>query len=96
LEPNIVRANVNRILVAAPTFVSLYANDTQVQVTPWDFRLILGEISDIGPKGDPSVTIKLVGEVRMSPQHVKKLVQVISGQLALYEKNFGPIPQPPD
>ena len=94
--PEIVRAkNVQRELINSPTFVSLYTNDTQIQVTPWDVRLILGEITNVIPSPD-SVTVKLNGEVRMSPQHAKRIVQILTSQIALYEKNIGPLPLPPD
>ena len=93
-EP-IIRANVDRQVVTAPTFASLYANDTQVQTTPWDVRLIFGEIAESATKETPVNVIKRVGEVRMSPQHAKVRVSILLKQLAVYERTFGPIPTPP-
>lgn len=94
--PPIARANLNREVIVSPDFVTLYANDTQMQVTPWDVRLIFGQISDIPTKENPTAVIKRVGEVRMSPQHAKTVVRILSAQLDSYEQNIGPIPQPKD
>jgi hypothetical protein len=94
----IVRANVDREVAAAPTFVSLYSNDTQVQVSPWDVRLIFGMITQPPSAQQPSPTIHVtqVGEVRMSPQHAKKVVQILLAQIQGYEERIGPIPLPGD
>lgn len=93
-EPTIVRANVNRQTVTAEKFVSLYVNDTQVQVTPWDIKLIFGEITSVPTPENPAIIIKQIGEVRMSPQHAKKVTQVLLQQLEHYERTVGPIPLP--
>ncbi len=91
-ESPIIRANLNRETVTAPNFASLYANDTQVQVTPWDIRLIFGEITEPPTEDRPTVVVKLTGEVRMSPQHAMKLAMILLGQLKQYEQAFGQIP----
>lgn len=91
----IVRANVNREVIQSPTFVSLYANDTQVQISLWDVRLIFGLISNIPSPQDKSVQVTTVGEVRMSPQHAKQVTMILVQQLKLYEERMGPIPLPP-
>ena len=95
----IVRANVqsvHRLPVKSQNFASLYANDVQVQTTPWDIRLILGEITDVSPPtkdGDlPTMTITQVGDLRMSVQLAKKLTMILLSQLQGYEQNIGPIP----
>ena len=91
-----VRANTERKIVAAPNFTSIYANDVQVQTSPWDLRLILGEIASIPTKEEPTVTIRQLGEVRLSPQLAKKLTIILFQQLQGYEKRFGEIPMPKD
>ena len=95
-DVEIVRANVERENFAEPGFVSLYVNDTQVQISPWDVRMIFGEIADPATKERPTVRVKSLGEVRMSPQHAKRLVKILARLLVGYEKRFGVIPQPPD
>lgn len=95
-QPKLVRANVNREETASPSFVTLYTNDTQLQVSPWDVRLIFGEISRPPTDENPRTLIKQTGEVRMSPQHAKVVAKILMAQLKLYEENYGPIPLPPD
>jgi hypothetical protein len=93
-EPKIVRANVARFVVQAPQFASLYTNDTQVQVSPWDIRLVFGMISEPATVEKPTVTVHTVGEVRMSPQHAKVVAAILVQQIKLYEESIGPIPLP--
>ena len=90
----IVRANVNREIVEAPGFVSLYANDTQVQVSPWDIRLIFGVISEPATADRRTVIVKTIGEIRLSPQHAKAVAMILIQQLKLYEDTIGAIPLP--
>jgi hypothetical protein len=94
MVPTIIRANVNREVVASPGFVSMYTNDTQLQVTPWDIRLIFGEITEPPTIEHPTAVIKLLGEVRMSPQHAKLVAALLQAQLKHYEETVGPIPVP--
>jgi hypothetical protein len=95
-ESKIVRANINRELIVSPTFVSLYANDVQVQTSPWDIRLVLGEIHNFPTVENPNVMVRQIGEVRISPQLTKKLVTILAQQLQVYETTFGTIPVPAD
>lgn len=95
-EPAIVRANLNRVQEVSPDFVSIYANDAQLQTTPWDIRIVFGLITGLPSHDDPSVVVKQVGEVRMSPQLAKKIATILVGQLDHYEKVIGPIPMPKD
>jgi hypothetical protein len=91
---DIVRANVSREETTSPSFVSLYANDTQIQVSPWDVRLIFGEISQPATPERPTNVIKQTGEVRMSVQHAKVVVTLLFRALKNYEETIGPIPIP--
>lgn len=95
-EPQIARANMERKTVAAENFMSIYANDIQLQTTPWDVRLIFGRIIDLPTADEPSATIRQLAEVHMSPQMAKKVVLLLIGQLQIYEKQMGQIPQPAD
>src|SRR5580765_4601818 len=80
----IVRANVNRHVERSPSFVSIYTNDTQVQVSPWDIRLIFGLIDDPATLERPTVKVNTIGEVRMSPQHAKVVLGILTQQLKIY------------
>jgi hypothetical protein len=44
----------------------------------------------------PTIHVTQVGEVRMSPQHAKKVVQILLAQIQGYEERIGPIPLPGD
>src|SRR6266511_5253244 len=83
-EPTVIRANLNRQVTPSPGFVSLYTNDTQVQISPWDIRLIFGVITQPPGADLASISITTVGEVRMSPQHAKRVTMILLQQLKLY------------
>lgn len=95
-EVQIVRANVNRSVETSPDFVSIYANDAQIQLTPWDIRLILGVISNVPAEDQPTIIVRQLGEVRMSLPLAKRLVMILIGQLKHYEETVGPITLPTD
>jgi hypothetical protein len=95
-EPKVVRANVNRRVEVSEGYVTLYANDAQIQMTPWDFRIILGQISGVPTEEDPGLLVRQIGDVRMSPQLTKKIVMILIGQLRHYEATIGPIAMPTD
>lgn len=92
-EP-IVRANLNRVVEMSDSYVRLYANDMQVQTTPWDVRLVFGQIVGTPTTDKPTIAIRQVGELSMSPQFAKKVVSVLLAQLEQYEITVGEIPQP--
>ena len=92
----VVRANLSRNTSIAQTFVSMYSNDTQIQVSPWDIRLVFGMITEPPSSNRPIIEVTSVGEVRMSPQHAKKVALILLKQLQNYEENIGPIPLPVD
>lgn len=84
---------VKREMVEGSQFVSLYVNDTQIQITPWDIRFIFGLIMELPTIETPTVSIKTIGEVRMSPQHAKRVATILLQQLHVYEQNIGLIPE---
>lgn len=91
-----VRANKQtRTEHPAQNFVSVYANDVNMLMTPWDFRLRFGQIDNVDPAKN-TAEITVLADVRLSPQHVKTLVRVLTGLVEAYENSVGPIPQPGD
>lgn len=93
-----VQAEVNfrRDLTKSPDYFSIYANDFQVQTGPWDVRLVFGEIGDSSTEGGiPAMSVRQLGEMRMSPQIAKKLTMILIEQLRTYENRFGEIPAIP-
>ena len=90
----IVRANVKREVRTSEDFVSLYANDAQIQMSPWDVRIILGTIEN--RNSADAVQVKEIGELRLSPQFAKRLTMILIQQLKGYEATLGMIPIPKD
>src|SRR5690242_19045509 len=78
-------------LEKSSTFCRFYANNAQIEVTPWDFRLIFGELINTGAnklKVEQSVAIV------MSPQHAKALLSILATNLREYEGKIGKIDLP--
>jgi hypothetical protein len=91
-----VRGNTaKRVEQPSPAFVSIYANDINVMLTPWDFRLRIGQLDAVDVQANEAI-VTILADVRMSPPHLKKLVQVLTKQLEHYETHIGPIAMPPD
>ena len=82
--------------IRSPSFVSIYANDIQVQTSPWDMHFDLGEISILPTRARPIMTINKIAELRISPQLAKVLTGILMKQVAAYEEQFGEIPAPPE
>lgn len=97
-ETPIVRGNVNRQVARAESFVSFYANDVQLQTTPWDVRLTFSEMYVDPPSNHdgPTAHISQLGQVRLSPPLAKRVMIILAQQVRAYEEKFGAIPQPPD
>src|SRR4051794_12195133 len=88
-----LRAEGKREVTRSPGFVSIYANDVQIQTSPWDMRLVFGEIGDfLSTANVPTVNIRQLGELRISPQLAKRLTAIILQQLQAYEETIGQIP----
>lgn len=94
-EEGVVRANINRsLLPRAPDFREYYANDTQLQLTPWDVRLMFGLIAD---STDPqTIGVQRIVDVRLSLPHAKKVAQILTEQIRRYEERIGHIAMPED
>ena len=75
-------------------FFSIYANDIQFQTTPWDCRLVFSELVVLDEP--PILDVRQLGEIRISPQLAKKVVEILVRQLTQYEEKFGVIPGPRD
>src|SRR6266851_5708910 len=77
---------IARETTKAEGYFSVYANDIQMQTTPWDVRLTLGEL-EVATKGDPTagptpfLAVKVLGDIRISPQLAKKFAIIMMDQL---------------
>ncbi|HUQ91440.1 MAG TPA: DUF3467 domain-containing protein [Bryobacteraceae bacterium] len=85
------RAMLSKRFTQSPDFFSVYANDVQLQTSPFDVRMILGEMGD-SDSGTATLQVKLLGEVRFSVELAKRLTQILAEQLRGYEERFGEIP----
>jgi Protein of unknown function (DUF3467) len=72
------------------TYAKLYANAANIEVTPWDFKLIFGELKRSGT----TFSIEQHFEVAMSPQHAKALSNLLNQNLREYEQQIGEIKLP--
>jgi len=75
----------------APEYVTVYSNNAEIQLTPWDFRIRLGHIQQAT---ENLLEIEDVAAIYMSPPHMKAFVEAASQNLAKYESLFGPILDP--
>src|ERR1700693_4324998 len=88
--PAIRASPARRELTKSADFFSIYTNDVLIHTSPWDVRLVLGEIGDV--QAPTVVNVRLLGELRISPQLAKKVAMLMIEQLKIYEARFGEIP----
>jgi hypothetical protein len=69
-------------------FLSLYANNIFIRTTPWDIQPTFGEILSIDQQ---KVVIENQLAVNLSPQQAKSLLDLLSGQIQAYERQYGEI-----
>jgi Protein of unknown function (DUF3467) len=79
------------------TVVTFYSNSANIDVTPWDFKILFGEITKIERQGEMGGQIFVDDKVRvtMSPQHAKALMNVLRTNIEQYEAKLGSIPSIP-
>ena len=76
---------------ATPSVPTYYVNNTGVETSVWDVKLRLSETIDTD-KDRNILRIRELAIVRMSPQHAKVVLGILSGHLKKYEQQFGKIP----
>ena len=85
---------VTRNIEYTKSFDSLprfYVNNTNATVTNFDLRLTFGQVTEISPE---KIVVDPQTIIFMSPEHAKAVVALLAKQLAIFESNNGPIPQP--
>ena len=65
-----------------------YANSVQIRLSIWDFFMVFGTMEQQTPD---QVQIENFQGVFLSPQQAKALQNVLTNNLAQYEKTFGAI-----
>ena len=75
-----------------PTY---YCNAVNAKLSPYDIFLEFGKsIPLIGEDGKIEIKFERDFYLYSSPQHFKAFVEMVNGQLSLYEKEFGKINLP--
>ena len=71
-----------------------YANGVQVVFSQWDFQFLFSQLSGAVTENPevPQQQSYLVSRLIMSPHHAKAFLKVLSSNLAIYEREFGEIP----
>jgi len=65
-----------------------YANSVQIRMSVWDLQLVFGTVNQVSPT---EVDLNNFQAIYMSPQQAKALHNLLSQNLAQYEKTFGKI-----
>jgi len=98
----IIRPPRGQVAAEATTYV----NGVAITVSPWDFCLMFSRAIPTEPLADDPEAqlgqgrreVPLQGEVVqrivMSPEHAKAMATQLAENVAMYEDEFGPIPQP--
>lgn len=75
-------------VISTPDYREGYANSVQVRMSVWDFFLVFGTMSQEKPD---ELNVRNFQGIYLSPQQAKALANVLSHNLAQYEKAFGPL-----
>ena len=73
--------------------VTLYSNSVQLAISPWDIRLMLGQVAE---GGVGTANIDLDATIIMSPGHAKAFTESMVKTIEQYESLFGTINNPMD
>lgn len=73
--------------VKAPGYKTIYANQFQIGMTPFDVQLVLAQASMAGGVGVNEIQATLF----LSPQEAKTVASLMTKVVADYERQFGPI-----
>lgn len=79
--------------VKSPSYMNLYANSCNLEVSPWDFKFTFGEVARSVPPEPPAAINEHV-TVTMSPQHAKALLAILQQNIITYEHQVGEIKLP--
>lgn len=66
---------------------SIYVNSSRMGVSPWDVRLTVGQVVELGAGQVNQDEATLI----MSPQHAKQFLRSLEKTIGSYEEVFGPI-----
>ena len=86
------KLDLSKLSMSVPTTKSpnhrvVYVNSSRMGVSPWDVRVILGQVSEVADGQQNQDEVTLV----MSPQHAKIFLRNFETTIATYEGMFGKI-----
>jgi hypothetical protein len=85
--------DINTLPLTNPDSVpSVYCNNANIAIAPWDIRLIFSEIVIAGNTEKPVHVLR--ASIAMNPAHAKALAVSLSAAVAAYETQFGQIMMP--
>ena len=83
--------NTKITLTKTADYRDSYANSVQVRLSIWDFFLVFGTVNTDAQPAPDQIQITNFQGIYLSPQQAKALQNVLTHNLAQYEKTFGPI-----
>jgi len=83
--------NTKITLTKTADYRDSYANSVQVRLSIWDFFLVFGTVDSDAQAAPDQIQITNFQGIYLSPQQAKALQNVLTHNLAQYEKTFGPI-----
>ena len=72
-----------------------YVNNTQIQTSYWDVGMHLSVTVGVDQESNTTL-VRPLAHIRMSHQHARVIVDILTQQLEEYEKHHGPIPSRPN
>jgi hypothetical protein len=87
-EPQVEKTRLNVEYVGAEG-PSIYANASEMGISPWDVRIKLGEVVGQGADGRPQA--KHLATILMAPGHAKAVLEALQKTVQTYEEKFGEI-----
>ena len=70
---------------------TVYSNSATIFTSPYDVQIAFSQKKPIQEDGKVTELIEEVVRVIMSPIHAKTMLNILSAQIATYEKTFGEI-----
>ena len=83
--------NTKITLTKTADYRDSYANSVQIRLSIWDFFLAFGTVDTDAQPAPDQIQIANFQGIYLSPQQAKALQNVLTHNLAQYEKTFGPI-----
>jgi hypothetical protein len=83
--------NTKITLTKSGDYRDSYANSVQVRLSIWDFFLVFGTVDTEAQPTPDDIQITNFQGIYLSPQQAKALQNVLTNNLAQYEKTFGAI-----